>query len=415
MQSKIVISHPTGNENTRAAVNGLYKFNVLESFHTSIACFKGSCLYALTFLPGLKKIRRREFDKVLKPYTHCYPWKELIRNLPLKSCKYVNVDNVYYDLDKKVATYLHKHRDEIDAVYAYDDGAFHSFVQAHKDGIKCFFDLPIIHWRTYQSLLKNEEIKNPQWAATLGVFGDSLEKLTRKDEELKMADCIMVASSFTKQSIVEDFPYHLNAEICVIPYGFPAIYSKRCYEPTDNRRLKFLFVGRLSQSKGLSYLFEAMESFKDAIDLTIVGSGNIDSCSILKEKLAQHKYIPYLSHDDVLREMRKNDVFIFPSLFEGFGMVITEAMSQGTPVLTTNRTCGRDFIKDEENGWLVQPASVDDLKNKLRLIIERKDRLEFIGRAAMKTASERPWSKYEQELISVLKSKLYDWTASRKI
>lgn len=216
----------------------------------------------------------------------------------------------------------------------------------------------------------------------------------------------MVASSFTKQSIVEDFPYHLNAEICVIPYGFPAIYSKRCYEPTDNRRLKFLFVGRLSQSKGLSYLFEAMESFKDAIDLTIVGSGNIDSCSILKEKLAQHKYIPYLSHDDVLREMRKNDVFIFPSLFEGFGMVITEAMSQGTPVLTTNRTCGRDFIRDEENGWLVQPASVDDLKNKLKLIIEKKDRLEFIGRAAMKTASERPWSKYEQELISVLKSKL---------
>lgn len=54
MQSKIVISHPTGNANTRAAVNGLYKFNVLESFHTSIACFKGSCLYALTFLPGLK-------------------------------------------------------------------------------------------------------------------------------------------------------------------------------------------------------------------------------------------------------------------------------------------------------------------------------------------------------------------------
>ena len=72
MQSKIVISHPTGNANTRAAVNGLYKFNVLESFHTSIACFKGSCLYALTFLPGLKKIRRREFDKVLKPYTHSF-------------------------------------------------------------------------------------------------------------------------------------------------------------------------------------------------------------------------------------------------------------------------------------------------------------------------------------------------------
>ena len=52
--------------------------------------------------------------------------------------------------------------------------------------------------------------------------------------------------------------------------------------------------------------------------------------------------------------MREHDVFVFPSLFEGFGLVITESMSQGTPVITTDRTAGPDLIKNDENGWLLK-------------------------------------------------------------
>ena len=66
-----------------------------------------------------------------------------------------------------------------------------------------------------------------------------------------------------------------------------------------------------------------------------------------------HNYLGPMPHDKVLQEMRKADVFIFPSLFEGFGMVITEAMSQGTPVIATDRTCAVDLIKNGENGWVI--------------------------------------------------------------
>ena len=71
-----------------------------------------------------------------------------------------------------------------------------------------------------------------------------------------LADKIYVASNFTKQSILADFPYKLNADIEVIPYGFPEVNKNREYIPTENRKLNFLYVGRLTQSKGLSYLFE---------------------------------------------------------------------------------------------------------------------------------------------------------------
>lgn len=400
MFRKVVISHPTGNANVRGAVDGFYKAGILHSFHTSIACFPGTLIYKLSIGP-LSFVRKRTYSNFLNKYTKTYPIKEILRNLKKF---YVTVDDVYHNLDNHVAKFVHRRKNQIVAVYAYDEGAYIQFKQAKKDGIMCFFDLPIIHWRTYQRLLEDERTKNPEWATALGTtFSDSKEKLERKDAELQLADYIFVASSFTKKSIEEDFPYN-HAPISVIPYGFPEVYHNRKYTPTDGRRLKFLFVGRLTQAKGLSYMFDALNGFENEIDLTLVGNDSyVTICPALKEALKKHHHIPYLSHDKILELMREFDVLIFPSLFEGFGLVITEAMSQGTPVLTTNRTCGNDFIKDGENGWIVDAADTDALKNKINNIIQNRSQLSSIGKKAMDTALKRPWSMYENELSNAIK------------
>ena len=67
-QKKIVISHPTGNANTRGAVNGFYQGEALESFHTCIACFKGGLLYLLSSFPFLKDTRRQSYFARIKNY-----------------------------------------------------------------------------------------------------------------------------------------------------------------------------------------------------------------------------------------------------------------------------------------------------------------------------------------------------------
>lgn len=400
MFRKVVISHPTGNANVRGAVDGFYKAGILHSFHTSIACFPRTLIYNLSIGP-FSFIRKRKYSYFLNKYTKTYPVKEILRNLKKFN---VTVDDVYHNLDNHVAKFVHRRKNQIAAVYAYDEGAYIQFKQAKKDGILCFFDLPIIHWRTYQRLLEDERTKNPEWATALGTtFSDSKEKLERKDAELQLADYIFVASSFTKKSIEEDFPYN-HAPISVIPYGFPKVYHNREYTPTDGRKLKFLFVGRLTQAKGLSYMFDALNGFENEIDLTLVGNDSyVTICPALKEALKKYHHIPYLSHDKILEFMRGFDVLIFPSLFEGFGLVITEAMSQGTPVLTTNRTCGNDFIKDGENGWIVDSANSDALRDKINNIIQDRSRLSLIGKKAMDTALKRPWSMYEYELSNAIK------------
>lgn len=403
MKHKIAISHPTGNENTRHAVLALYKKEMLGVFVTCVACLPGNIYDKLSKLPGLSEFKKRSFDACLGKYIKSYPFRELLRLLKrkIKFIPTVSVDDVYHHIDRKVKEYIKRH--DVDGVYAYDDGALETFRYAKGKGIKCFFDLPIVHWRCYQSLLADEAKKNPEWAETLGVFGDTKEKLKRKDEELELADCIFVASSFTKESILKYYPHSLSSPIKVIPYGFPNVYEERTYENNSNRKLKFLYVGRLSQSKGLSYLFEAIDKYHDDIELTIVGYNSYPNCIALQNQLKKHKYIGTLAHDNVLKEMRKADVLIFPSLFEGFGMVITEAMSQGTPVIATNRTCAIDFIRNGENGWLVEAGSTSSLISAINDVLMKKDKLALIGKEAAKTAKLRPWDIYENELASSIK------------
>lgn len=418
MGSKIVISHPTGNENTRHAVHALLAQGMLAKFITCVACFPGNVFDRLSRLPGLSELGKRTFEPCLKRYTKTYPFMELARHLKrkLRFLPTVTVDDVYHHIDNKVAAYIGEHH--VDAVYAYDDGAYNTFTYAKANGVKCLFDLPIIHWRTYQRLLKDEKLKNPEWADILGVYGDPEEKLKRKDRELMMADAVFVASSFTKRSIIEDFPYKLNVPVYVVPYGFPPVNNSRVFVPIHNRKVRLLYVGRLSQAKGMSYLFDAVNGLEDKIELTVVGGGDIDRCRALRNALERVNYLPSQPHDKVLRLMAEHDVLVFPSLFDGFGMVITEAMSQGTPVVATDRTCGVDFIEHGKNGWLVKAGDGEGLRKMILEIIENKAYIEQIGRNAMKTAAMRPWNKYEDELAEKVKEFLDNngcWDCSRSV
>ncbi|RXF69438.1 glycosyltransferase family 4 protein [Arcticibacter tournemirensis] len=408
----IIFSHPLGNANVRAAVMGLKDAGLLYEFHTSVASFEGSTLHRLGGIGPFSEIRRRNFHSLLKPYTRTWPWIEIGRQTALKAglSKLTShetglycVDAVYRCIDKRVKWRLSKRMDQVHGVFAYEDGAAYSFREAKKLRLQCLYDLPIGYWRASQRLLKMEEERWPDWAATLETFKDSDLKLALKDEELRLADRIFVASTFTANTLKE-FPGRL-APIEVIPYGFPPVTEERHYRQiTKKNKLKLLFVGSLSQRKGLADIFSAVEHLSGHVELTVVGLKPCNDCNVLEKGLAKHTWIPKLPHKDILEMMKSCDVLIFPSLFEGFGLVITEAMSQGTPVITTDRTAGPDLITHEENGWLVNAGSTEALIEAIENLLLSPGSIEAAGRAAMETARLRPWDVYKTELaVSVQK------------
>ncbi|KAF2328703.1 glycosyltransferase family 4 protein [Flavobacterium ginsenosidimutans] len=409
---KVIVSHPTLNANSKNLVTGLLKDQLLFKLFTSIAIFPGQVLYKLGSNPKLKDLKRRSLDTTWKPYTKSKSFFEFGRLLTSKAKLdflishekgFFCIDRVYQKHDKWVANTLAKaKKNGLSGVYAFEDGALSTFEEAKQLGLYCIYDLPIGYWKSARSLMQKEFEINPDWSSTLTGFNDSSKKLRKKDKELALADVIFVASSFTKKTL-EDYSGKLS-EIKVIPYGFPEVTQKKEYQPLKDRKLKVLFIGGLSQRKGISYLFDAIEGMQDKVELTIVGQKSVPNCQALNTALEKHHWIPSLSHDQVLACMREHDVFVFPSLFEGFGLVITEAMSQGIPVITTDRTAGPDLIKNGEDGWIVPAGSSEALKEVINKILEKPEILEQAGTAAQNKAKTRPWAVYGQEMAEAVSS-----------
>lgn len=424
---KILVSHPTGNANVREAINAFSRHNILLEFHTTIATDSDSIW--LKILPNSIKseLLRRSYP-INGELIRTFPYKEIGRlGFPKIGLKQMtrhelgkfSVDAVYHSIDQRVAKRILKLKDskKPNVVYAYEDGALETFKQADDLNIMRIYDLPKGYWRAERDLLGKEREKRPEWAMTLAGFKDSDEKLRRKDLEIEYAEHIIVASSFTK-STLDYYPGNLPP-ITVIPYGFPPVIENREYNFDSNRKLRLLFVGSLSQLKGIANVLEAVETLKDKVELTIVGRKSTETCAPLNIGIQQHRYISSLAHHDVLLEMSKHDIFLFPSLFEGFGLVVTEAMSQGTPVITTERTCGADIITHDVNGWIVEASSTSSLVHQIEVILERPSDIKRVGRAAMEKARTRPWSKYGKELVEVV-GEIYcdnkeDWVTRKKI
>lgn len=409
---KIGVSHPTSNQFNRSLISGLHNTDQLYVFFTAVACFPRQLLFRMSKLSFLKDIKRRTFDNRFQKQTRSFSFYELGRMISpkLKLKKLTKhetglfcIDNVYQKHDKWVAKDLLSLKQKgLEAVYAYEDGALETFVSAKKLDIMCVYELPIGYWKAARFFMKDEFENNPDWSATITGFKDSDAKLQRKDLELALADIIFVASTFTKKTL-EHFKGKLS-EIKVIPYGFPEVKNVKTYTPLENRKLKVLFVGGLSQRKGISYLFESVDALTDRVSLTVIGRKSTEDCQSLNENLKKHSWIPSIPHDEVLAKMSNHDILIFPSLFEGFGLVITEAMSQGTPVITTDRTAGPDLITHKKDGWLVSSGTAEPIIEILKDVLANPSQLERIGKAAQETARTRPWSVYEQEMANEIKS-----------
>lgn len=410
---KTIVHHLTGNANVKAALAGFREADLLAAFYVTIAAFPSSWLDRMGSVNAFAEIRRRRFDKTLKPFVKTWPWMEAGRilspkagfnSLTKKETAPFFVDAVVQNLDRHVASHLEKMAAKgSQAVYGYEDTAILSFQEAKRIGLKCLYDLPIGYWRAAHRIFKQEEERWPQWASTLIGLQDASKKLQRKDDELSLADAVFVASSFTKKTL-DDYAGPL-APVTVIPYGFPPVFGQRSYATKSRfQPLRVLFVGSLTQRKGIADLFAAAATLGRHVELTVVGTKPHDNCAALNVELRKHRWIPSLSHDGVLQLMREHDVLVFPSLFEGFGLVITEAMSQGTPVITTDRTAGPDLITHNENGWLIEAGSTQALQAALENLLYKPDILADAGQAAITTAAQRPWNCYGTELAAAVRS-----------
>ena len=418
-RASIIFSHPTGNANVRAAATALDEAGLLAEFWTCIAWSPGD--WRERWLPRrlVTELHRRALPAALASKTQAAPWREAgrllagrlgWRGLIQHETGVFSIDAIFRDLDERVARRVSAGR-AVAAVYAYEDGALRSFQAGQARGARCLYDLPIGYWRVGQRIYREEAEREPEWAGTLTGVRDSPRKLARKDAELELADAVFVASTFTQSTLAE--APGLTAPVHVVPYGAPPPVPRSAFERPGGK-LRVLFAGSLTQRKGISYLLAALAPLGSQVELTLLGA-KTGTCAPLEEALRRHRWIPSLPHGEVLREMARHDVLVFPSLFEGFGLVILEAMAQGLPVITTPHTAGPDIIEDGIDGFIVPIRDATAIAEKLELWVRDRTRLAAMSEAARATAARFSWASYRRRLVDAVSEVLEGNGASPEV
>jgi alpha-maltose-1-phosphate synthase len=406
----ILLSHPTANQNVRQAALALAEDDLLSEFWTCLNWNEGG--FFDRHLPARlrNELRRRSFPERVKPFTKTFGWREAgrllsqqlgLQFLTRSEAGPFSVDAVYVSLDRRVARRLQNSR-QLKAVYAYDSGALESFRAARARQLKCIYEHPIVYWREARRYQQEEAELHPEWKPTLGAILDSEEKQARKDAELALADVVIVPSTFSKNSLNQAPEF--KASVQVVPYGLPTV--SQTHEESRSDKLRVLFVGALSQAKGLKYLLEAAAKLEREIILTLVGK-RVSSVIPTQAVLDKHRWIPSLAYDELLREMSRHDVLVLPSLHEGFGLVLGEAMAQGLVVIATAHGAAPDLIDDGVHGFIIPIRSVDAIVEKLELLLLDPARLREMKQAARRKAQAHSWETYRRALVRLAREVVF--------
>ncbi len=212
----------------------------------------------------------------------------------------------------------------------------------------------------------------------------------------------LCASSFTRRSLIEHGAP--ASAIRVVPYGVDLHH----FQPDGSRRaapgtkLRLLFVGRINQRKGVKYLLEALRLLRtDQIELTVCGRV-VDGLELFKPFADRVTIRPSVSAEELQAAYQAADLFVFPSVAEGFGQVLLEALASGLPILSTTHTAAPDLIQEGVEGFIVEPRRPDLLAEKIEWAVDHRDELAAMGEHARARAAQFTVERFRAGIVNAV-------------
>ena len=220
------------------------------------------------------------------------------------------------------------------------------------------------------------------------------------------------------QSMKRGFIRHYGdaaESIIVIPNGVDLKMFSPANRPIYRERLRLkydispselvlMFAGGDWERKGVLYLIGALALLPRLdVRLLIIGSGDEEFYGQLAELKQVRERIIFVSHSSNPSEYyAASDVFVFPTIYEPFGLVILEAMASALPVITSRVAGAADVIVDGVNGLLLrEPSDVNDLAARIELLLSNAELRKTMGEYARKTAEDLSWNQVAEKTIDV--------------
>jgi len=233
---------------------------------------------------------------------------------------------------------------------------------------------------------------------------------------LSKASAIIAQTKYMKNQIEEI----CSKNITVLPNGVDVTRFMRISPQAVRQELSIgekckiiLFVGNLLPIKGVEYLIEAMTKVVQNYPESRLVVAGVDFQSGKLQELAQEKnlqgkvvFAGFIPPDRIPEYMVAADVFVLPSLSEGFPNVLLEAMAAGLPIVATRVGGLPEIVTEGENGFLVEPRNSQQLAEKIMLLLQDEEIRKGFSTNNIKKAEQYSWSKIVTSLEEVyLKAK----------
>ena len=378
---RILVSSPVMNAYVRALVTELASRGLLDRFHTTIGFGRRRVEMAAGLVvsrPVLEVLR-------LAALRLRFGWAARHETGPF------SFDRVAQELDRAVSRRV----DSQDAAYAYENAALETFRAAKERHICRIYELPIAYFELVQHLCREEAVRYPRWEPTLLATRDSRAKLDRKQGEMTLADLVVCPSQFVADSVPT------GKRVVVAPFGSPEVRSMPQRSASRNR-LRVLFVGTLSQRKGLADLFMAIRIInRRDIEWILLGTAMMP-LDFYRRECREFVYERPRSHGEVLRMMKRCDALVLPSIVEGRALVLQEAMACGLPIIVTSHTGGADLVEPGKTGYLVPIRSPESIAEAILSLADDRHLLQYMSEQARRKAAEYTWSQYTNRIVQAI-------------
>ena len=265
-----------------------------------------------------------------------------------------------------------------DICYVFTHVGLETLIWAKSRGVPALLDSGMGHIANVREVLERE---HRRWFRG-GYRGDPIpETVARIENEYALADRIRATSPWMKQSFVARGIDPGQVKTVGLPIDLAGWVPPDKHLPTDGP-LRVLYVGSLDLRKGFLHLLNALGKIgSESARLEIVGStGTREMKNLLRQATAD---LPVkMGHGNPLSAYQRAEVFVSPSLEDGFGFAIAEAMACGLPVIATDQCGAAELIRPGINGWIVPAGNAEALAGALRDAMASRPRLREMGRAA---------------------------------
>ena len=399
-RAQVLLSHP-GTQYSYHLATQLQLRGRLTRFHTGFAIRNGSIIgRACDALPELARSRlsARRLDGLPREKLRIHPFGELRHVLRGQLAGLGTEESLHRRNEQFQRSIPERDIRQSNMVVGFDTSSWLLARRVKQMNGKFVLDQSIGHPVEKERIFCALRDRFPEWSITVPRKADA--HIAEEMEEHKLADLVVVPSSFVGRTLTaQGVP---DAKIRVIPFGT----DLSCFHPAEASRtpgpIVFLFVGSISARKGVPILLEAWRQMRaSSAELWLVGPGTVPKCAAF-DLPASVRFLGRKSRSDVAELMRRVDVLVFPSFFEGLAQVQLEALASGLPLISTIEAGAEDLIRDGQNGFLVPAGDVIALSERMLQVAADQDLIGAMRRTVIEVRAGLSWSVYGDRWVKVL-------------